>query len=408
MLWYRKYNGPDKKNDIPVALATDGQGGIVVTGNVRKIDSFYDVFVMKYDINGFTEWIQFYRYSVNRDNKVSSVAVDGTGNIYLSVNAGSLDAEKRWITLKYSSVGDMEWSRSELSDTGVIGMQVINAEELGRVFSIGIDLTGRNKLKVNCYDRLGNLRWYNEYDKWTTFSKAVFDDRYNKMYLFGSLNEDSVSKLRILAFNAEEGGETIWSDEYAGLSNTSCFSSDITLGNDYNIYITGWQQRSPNVSDFFTMNYDFDGNRLWEKLYNYYGNSGDRPRSISIDYLGNIYVLGNSLHLVNGYTVTLIKYSQDIFPRFSSEIPESFKLHQNYPNPFNPSTQVKYDLPLDANVKITVFDMLGKEIAVLVNEYKAAGSYDVSFNATQLSSGMYFYRIQAGSFTETKKMLLVK
>jgi Secretion system C-terminal sorting domain len=97
------------------------------------------------------------------------------------------------------------------------------------------------------------------------------------------------------------------------------------------------------------------------------------------------------------------------------ELPEKFNLVQNYPNPFNPSTTIRYTIPNvtlsgveGSRVQLKVYDILGNEIATLVNEEKPAGSYEVNFNASQLSSGIYFYKLQAGSFVETKKMMLLK
>jgi ligand-binding sensor domain-containing protein len=91
-----------------------------------------------------------------------------------------------------------------------------------------------------------------------------------------------------------------------------------------------------------------------------------------------------------------------------SSIPQSFKLEQNYPNPFNPTTTIRYELPKSAFVHLTVFNLLGQAVRTLVNETEQAGYKSVSFNAGNLVSGMYFYRIQAGNFTDVKKMVLVK
>ncbi len=85
-----------------------------------------------------------------------------------------------------------------------------------------------------------------------------------------------------------------------------------------------------------------------------------------------------------------------------------YKLYQNYPNPFNPSTKIKYSVPQSTNVIIKLFDLLGNEIETLVNEEKPAGTYELSWKASNLTSGVYFYRLQAGSFTETKKIVLLK
>jgi hypothetical protein len=85
-----------------------------------------------------------------------------------------------------------------------------------------------------------------------------------------------------------------------------------------------------------------------------------------------------------------------------------FSLNQNYPNPFNPSTTIKFELPRSSDVKLSVFDMLGREISVLVNERREAGVHEVKFDASGLSSGVYFYRLTAGTFVQARKLLLLR
>ena len=92
----------------------------------------------------------------------------------------------------------------------------------------------------------------------------------------------------------------------------------------------------------------------------------------------------------------------------SAIIPENYKLYQNYPNPFNPVTKIKFDLPESGFVKLAVYDILGKEVSILVNEYLGSGSYTADLNASILSSGIYFYTLQSGDFVTTKKMILTK
>lgn len=89
-------------------------------------------------------------------------------------------------------------------------------------------------------------------------------------------------------------------------------------------------------------------------------------------------------------------------------IPTEFNLYQNYPNPFNPSTTISFDLPNSEFVSLTIYDVLGKQVSTLVNEYKNAGRYDIRFEANRLSSGMYFYKISAGNFNQIKKFILMK
>ncbi len=83
-------------------------------------------------------------------------------------------------------------------------------------------------------------------------------------------------------------------------------------------------------------------------------------------------------------------------------------LENNYPNPFNPTTEIRYQIPKVSHVTLKVFDILGREVATLVNEQKSPGTYTVRWDASGVASGIYFYRMQAGMFVETKKMLLVR
>ena len=91
-----------------------------------------------------------------------------------------------------------------------------------------------------------------------------------------------------------------------------------------------------------------------------------------------------------------------------SAVPSTFELSQNYPNPFNPTTTISFSLPLKSFATLKVFDITGREVASLINEELSAGKYSQSWNALNVSSGVYFYRLEAGSFVQTKKLVLLK
>jgi hypothetical protein len=93
---------------------------------------------------------------------------------------------------------------------------------------------------------------------------------------------------------------------------------------------------------------------------------------------------------------------------FDNEIPKVFSLSQNYPNPFNPATVIKYSLPKASQVKLVIYDLTGREVMTLVNGMKQPGYYEARFDGTNIASGVYFYKISAGDFTDVKKMVLVK
>jgi hypothetical protein len=88
--------------------------------------------------------------------------------------------------------------------------------------------------------------------------------------------------------------------------------------------------------------------------------------------------------------------------------PNNFELFANYPNPFNPSTKIRYAIPQSSFTVLKIYNIMGQEVATLINEEKAAGVYEINFNAINLASGTYLYKLQAGSFVETKKMILLK
>jgi hypothetical protein len=106
--------------------------------------------------------------------------------------------------------------------------------------------------------------------------------------------------------------------------------------------------------------------------------------------------------------ITYIKSSVTAVRQVDNNLPDNFNLEQNYPNPFNPTTQINYSIPSSRKVVLKVYDELGREVAELVNSDQSAGNYSVDFNASGLASGVYFYRLQAGSFVQMKKMILMK
>ncbi|MHB8581159.1 MAG: T9SS type A sorting domain-containing protein [Ignavibacteriaceae bacterium] len=131
-------------------------------------------------------------------------------------------------------------------------------------------------------------------------------------------------------------------------------------------------------------------------------------RNYSIDSLANLYSKDSTLQSIFverhlGSAIEIVTSVNQI-----PKMPSKYNLSQNYPNPFNPTTVISYSIPKENIVTIKVYDILGNEVANLVNEEKPAGSYSVNFNASKLSSGVYFYRMQAGSFMGTKKLILLK
>jgi hypothetical protein len=128
-----------------------------------------------------------------------------------------------------------------------------------------------------------------------------------------------------------------------------------------------------------------------------YNFTGTLP--VTIDYSGNLYQTANIN--MNPASVTDVKNP-------NPQTVTDYQLSQNYPNPFNPVTNIKFSLPERSNVRITVYNLLGIQVAELVNEVRSAGTHTINFDASDLSSGVYFYKIEAGKFIQTKKLTLLK
>jgi photosystem II stability/assembly factor-like uncharacterized protein len=142
------------------------------------------------------------------------------------------------------------------------------------------------------------------------------------------------------------------------------------------------------------------------------GNSWIFSNNINIwGWLGAIYFTDSNTGWAVGYGGTIIKTTNGgltFVDGKTNEKPTGYNLTQNYPNPFNPNTKIQYSVPQLSQVQIKVFDVLGNEIATLISEKKQAGAYELTWNAVDLPSGVYFYQIRAGDFIQTKKMILLK
>jgi uncharacterized protein (TIGR02145 family) len=127
-------------------------------------------------------------------------------------------------------------------------------------------------------------------------------------------------------------------------------------------------------------------------------------------YSGQSYVYRYAEYAKNsGFSVRCVSnIAVSVKETLSKELPEAFVLFQNYPNPFNPTTSISFTLPSKSFISLEVFDLLGREVATLVNEQKPAGTYTQKWNAANVSSGIYFYRLQAGNYIQTKKLLVLK
>ena len=210
----------------------------------------------------------------------------------------------------------------------------------------------------------------------------------------------------------------------SGSDGTGDVALSMAVGSDGQIALAGHSSMSGNGGDVFAVAC-FDSNGFLEKNFatngstiaNIIGGDGsdDKANAVAIQSDGKIvaagYSEGTPPYLGSiGWAFALARFLPGIPTAVAAgqTIQNKYALYQNYPNPFNPSTVISYQLSTSSNVTLKVYDILGREIKTLVNQRQNAGAYHVPFDASRLSSGVYFYKLEAGNFVETKKLVLLK
>lgn len=251
------------------------------------------------------------------------------------------------------------------------------------------------------------------YDKWLQYDLTNVNARGshgNYMYLQNNtLNQCTI-------YDAELDQEFIFPRPYS-LTHRDSFYIQYSNGN-YFAYSAAKNDTVSFAADQYT--YQYYGEYIGTMATSYYDlfvydayTNIFLPLTLTAEHgMRNIYWPGGKTAFVltqNGY---LFAYKPGIISSAENEsgtmIPNSIEVSQNYPNPFNPSTTIKYSINGEMFIRLNVFDVLGREVATLVNEEQLSGNYSIEFNAANLPSGVYFYRIETGNFVQTRKMLLLK
>ncbi len=370
-LWTKSYGNPGYTYDDPSALTIDNDQNVYVTGK-QMINGSYDFCTIKYNTNGELQWANNYDGPAHSTDYSYAITTDQTGNVYVC-GSSNLDGSSNtdYCIIKYNSIGDTLWVRK------YDGSENLSDE----AFLIYLDNKYHLYIGGNIYN--GNP---NSGGSGTDFCVLQYS-------LSGDLEKSFV---------------------YNGAGNDEDYLNDFTFDNSGNIFLTGESFTNSNTyRDICIAKFDSTSNLQWQTTYS--GCSGiDRGNAVVVNDLDEIFVAGEA-----NYDFFIIKYKESATSVETNTVePTSyFCLSQNYPNPFNPSTKIRYSIPSNVKgemsiVTLKVFDILGNEIATLVNEEKSAGTYEVTFNPESSikhpASGIYFYQLRAGEFVQTKKMLMIK
>ncbi|MBN8584032.1 MAG: SBBP repeat-containing protein [Ignavibacteria bacterium] len=418
--WVQRFDGTTSMHDYPTDIAIDNSGNVYVTGWSSNGALFDDFATVKYNSEGILQWVNRYNGPGSSTDIARSIAVDLTGNIYVAGYSSNTITGDNYTVIKYSSSGDTLWVRSYNGPVnGVDNLNSMSIDMNSNVYvtgrsegSNGIDTTF--DLATIKYNAMGVLQWAQRYNGPANGNEEGFSidvDNAGNVYATGSSKGFTTASDYLTIKYSSSTGDPQWVQRYSGIISGSInTASSITIDIYGNVYITGHSgDNMPNQYDYATIRYNPDGNVQWIQRYNGPANGIDWVHSIAIDSVGNVYVTGESSGINSGMDIATIKYSQTIgIHPISTEIPVEYTLQQNYPNPFNPVTNIIFSIPKKGIVKFTVFDAAGRETAVLFNGELSAGTYNYDFDASQLASGIYFYRLEAGEFTQTKKMVLLK
>jgi hypothetical protein len=455
-LWTKSISAAPDGYAISNNMIKCSSSEFIVVGHY--VDSLY---IVKLNVEGETVWEKFL-YETSRSIYGAGVDKDEFGNIYLIV--WDYFSGSWWKLIKFNAVGDSIWSYT-------INDQI---NSTNRAQSITVD---SNYIYIAATKGYGP-EYFTLY-KFNLEGDFLFDQNYTTGGSYNvphSITSDSEGKV-ILAGEGglfQEGGyilkcntngDTLWSKSLNGIRIRSALTDS-----QNNIIVTGWSNRiikfdpvgnvifdkplgDDNWSGNRLIKYDdatffvIGAKRLGAELYafdiflaKYFNESGDSIWTYIYDYPEPTYgatgqdgavffdttlvILSHCFtNISGGYfdSIFLIMFSMHNVPvPVEVEIPwvNEFSLSPNFPNPFNPTTKISYQIPVLSFVTLKVYDVLGNEIAELVNEEKPAGSYEVEFsaiggsasggNAYNVTSGIYFYQLTTGNFIETKKMVLIK
>jgi len=419
--WFATYNAPFNNNDEADAVICDDSSNVYVTGFITNFGTYY--YTIKYNSSGVFQWGNTFGGTGNGDNKAYAITIDRSSNIYITGYISDTATGFDYATLKYNRNGTQQWARiyngPANSDDKAYAITI---DKAGSIYVTGYatDTVSSFDYATIKYDSTGSTLWTALYDG-TGHSEdkafAITVDSLNNPYVTGTSRRDTVSGTEDFAtikYNST-GGSQVWVARYTAAQNDGPsipYSICVSKDNAY-VFVTGssWTDTTKKM-DIATVKYNaLTGDSVQQKRINGSGNNDDAGIMITSDTTGNIFVVGYESILNHGYDIVTLKFPLgDLISvkKISSAVPENFVLHQNYPNPFNPGTKILFDLPKSTVVKLVIYDITGREVATLANGYMRYGSYEIEFNAKNLSSGVYFYKLFSDDFTSVKKMVLLK
>jgi hypothetical protein len=427
ILWISTYQDTLITDSKAYAITIDGAGNLIVTGYATDLGTDQkNIIVIKYDSNtGGTLWKAIYNGDFN--SEANAVTFDRDNNIFVtgytcsSVSSGS----ENYITIKYNSNGVQRWvSTYDGPGAGTDIAKSIVTDSNNNVivtgYSKGADC-GYDYCTIKYSRNSGAQSWVARYDGTghsDDIANAMVISNEDEIIVTGSScsGESAGTEDYVTIRYNDNNGDPVWVNRFNGRGSNSDIAYNLAISNNNRaVYVTGSSRHGvpEETMDMMTLKYRItNGNFLDSASYNGSADMEDVAYAVKVNRQNDVFITGFTMSggdmMASTSIIATLKYGSGMLTENDAVIPVAFKLYQNYPNPFNPSTVIKFDVGQPSNVRITIYDILGREILVPVNSALEPGNYQFNLNMQNYSSGVYFYELKVNGYREVKKMTLVK
>jgi len=403
------------------SVGTDNNGNVYATGTYRYGSGlqFSSIYTFKFNPStGDTLFSRYYQSTTPKGNEARKLIVDSSNYIYVLGTSGANGWD--YVVIKYNSNGDTLWTATYNGTGNSYDVPSdITVDMNGNIYVTGLSRSGSTAgtedIATVKYNANGVQQWVNRYNGSGNGLDVGNSIYYSSGYVYvagTTYRSGTNSDYIVIKYNAITG-DTIWTKIYNGVDNSTDFATSVIVNNSSNVFAAG-TVHSGNKYQLGILGLNNSGNQQWTLQYNtnrpptQVDSSYSVPTKILLADQNSFYVAA-STYQNNTYDYLLLKYNlQTDIRNTSTETPEQFVLYQNYPNPFNLNTTIKFDLPRKSNVEMSIYDITGKLVKTLLKEEKNAGSYNINFDATNLSSGIYIYKLITPEITFSRRMILIK
>src|SRR4030095_8852412 len=318
-LWTRTYNGSENQDDEAFGIAVDNSGNIYVTGEARMSGKYYETILIKYSSSGSQLWAKTYGGTGSYySDKAAAIALDVLGNIYITGYCTSADQRHDIVTMKYDANGNRKWVKLEdgLDNLDAEGVNIA-VDNNSNVIVTGFctSYLGGKDIIVLKYDQNNALLWMRTFNGNTSGEDkawGIMVDVDNNIYITGYTTA-SVNNTDCITLKYDQAGNYFWSRTYNGAGNSNDKAWGVVVDTDGSIFITGETTDANGNINYLTTKYDNFGNTIWVSTYNGTGNGSDAASSIGIltdaNNIKNVVVTGKSWGQQLNYDYATVKYN---------------------------------------------------------------------------------------------------